>query len=91
MIPVNTVKTTHYLGAPPDWNAARDGPCGALPAVVQPFDASAYRFLTFWRPTPEERAVIAAGGDILLQVIGAHHPPVQLDAVAQEPEKILHG
>lgn len=33
---------------------------------------------TAWLPTPDELARIAAGGPVILRVLGTQHPPVML-------------
>lgn len=38
------------------------------------------RCISCWEPTPEERALIAAGGPVWLWVVGHTHPPLVLDA-----------
>jgi hypothetical protein len=36
----------------------------------------AHVFITVWEPDAEERAAIAAGGNVELRVYGIEHPPV---------------
>ena len=64
------------LGAPKDWNQA-ELPCSALPITrtqVEGMDA----VVSYWKPTAEELAVLAAGGSIELAVLGVTMPPVML-------------
>lgn len=60
------------LGAPSGWDKGRDGPCRSLPIrVVEGVCQSA------WEPTPDELAMLVAGGLVVLSVAGAQ-PPVML-------------
>lgn len=72
MMPRRIAGTTHVLGAPKDWNAEKDGECSRL--AVR---ASAQWCESAWEPTPEELAMINAGGSIILRVWGGQ-PPVAL-------------
>lgn len=76
MNPTDFVGSTHALGAPADWDAEAMGPCMTLPVERTP---DGWRSL--WRPTPEELALLKAGGAVELHVFGAGHPPVALGAV----------
>lgn len=40
------------------------------------------RCISCWEPSPEERALIAAGGPVWLWVVGHTHPPLVLDAAS---------
>lgn len=40
----------------------------------------AERCISCWEPSPQERALIAAGRPVWLWVVGATHPPLVLDA-----------
>jgi len=64
------------LGAPKGWNQAQLSceahpitrtECDGIPAVV-----------SYWKPTENELAILAAGGSIALWVIGSTMPPVML-------------
>jgi hypothetical protein len=35
--------------------------------------------VTAWEPTPDEMARLAAGGSVLLHVLGSVHPPVRVE------------
>lgn len=41
--------------------------------------------LSAWEPTPEELAILNAGGSVILQVLG-HQPPVALSAAPSVEE-----
>jgi hypothetical protein len=43
--------------------------------------------LSRWEPTPDELALLNAGGAVELMVIGAVHPPVSIIAVAAPVEE----
>lgn len=72
MIPRRIAGATHNLGAPAGWDPARDGHCGVLP--VRAVDGTC---LSAWEPTPDELAILNAGGSVILQVVGSQ-PPVML-------------
>ena len=67
---------TAYPGAPANWDADRDGPCGALP-IREIGDARAGRGFveSAWRPTLEEMTLLNAGRPVVLRVYG-WQPPV---------------
>jgi hypothetical protein len=50
-----------------------DEECGSLEA-----HDTGEAFISRWEPTPEERAVIAAGGPVWIWVIGRAHPPISV-------------
>lgn len=64
-------------GAPAGWDPAKDGECGALPIRVS-YDAGRVRQCeSAWEPTAEEMSALAAGGSLILRVMG-WQPPVAL-------------
>ncbi|MCJ2090884.1 hypothetical protein MKK88_33610 [Methylobacterium sp. E-005] len=69
---------TRNLGAPLDWDPAKDGICGGLPIRDEPHSPGVNRMVSAWMPTPEEIALITAGEPIYLLVVGAVHPPVAI-------------
>jgi hypothetical protein len=73
MKPVEFEGQTGLLAPPP---GTPRGECGALPVLRQPWG-----FASVWKPTPEELAVLNAGGHVRLAVHGIAHPPVRLDAI----------
>lgn len=63
------------LGAPSDWDADKDGECGALHAFREsggPITVTT----SAWKPTPEELSALMNGGSVYLTVWGQVHPPV---------------
>jgi hypothetical protein len=68
---------TRRLGAPPNWDAEKNGPCGVL-HIRDELAGDVNDMVSAWIPTEEERAKIAAGAPILLKVCGRGHPPVML-------------
>jgi hypothetical protein len=78
---------THNLGAPKDWDPAKDGTCDALPIRAEPHGEDLLRMYSAWMPTPEEIALIAAGAPIHLMVLGSFHPPVML-TVGNPPSEV---
>jgi hypothetical protein len=80
MQPIDFKDRKVILGAPKDWDEARDGTCGGLPVT---HDGQA--FVSYWRPTWTEKLALLAKGVIELRVVGTGHPPVSV-AVVDEPE-----
>lgn len=68
------------LGAPKDWDEATQGKCVGLP--IRRVDDGCF---SVWEPTPEERAIIAAGGSVTVHVFsGLTQPPIAVGARASE-------
>jgi hypothetical protein len=64
------------LGAPKGWDQG-ELPCGALPITRTEIDGMP-AVVSYWKPTAEELAALAAGGSVALWVIGTTMPPVSL-------------
>ncbi len=79
MIPRRIKNATHLLRPPVDWNEARDGRCVDLAVRVN----GNGDFESAWEPTPEELAVLNAGGSVVLRIVGGQ-PPVMLYVEPQE-------
>lgn len=77
MKPDKMEDATRTLGAPADWDPARDGQCGVLEIRDQKIDRI-NRMYSAWVLSDAERAAIAAGGRVILTVLGDVHPPVSL-------------
>lgn len=75
----------HNLGAPSDWDEARDGLCGVLPVLVHRTDEGQIAMSSAWLPTPNELHALATGGAIILRVLGQTHPVVSV-GVSQPAE-----
>ena len=76
------IRTQHpsnnkVLGAPVGWNQG-ELPCNALPITCTEVNGMP-AMVSYWTPTEEERAQIAAGGMLALWVIGSIHPPVAIE------------
>jgi hypothetical protein len=84
MIPRHIAGATHALGAPADWDKTRDGNCCVL-HVRAVRDGRNTRFESAWEPTPEELALLNAGGSVILSVVGGQ-PPVWLEVKSAEGE-----
>lgn len=69
---------TRVLGAPADWDEARDGPCGGLPILDTKTKDGLPVMISAWQPTPEELHALVHGASVYLQVVGQGHPPVCL-------------
>lgn len=85
MIPGRIEGTTQVLGAPKDWNAERDGPCGGLPIRVERIDEGRMMISSAWFPTAEELLLLQAGAPVILRVRAHSHPVVAL-GVGKAPE-----
>ena len=64
------------LGAPQGWDQAQL-PCSALPITRTECDGIP-AVVSYWKPTENELAILAAGGSIALWVIGSTMPPLML-------------
>lgn len=74
------------LGAPVDWDQ-KSIECGALPITRTNYSDGSPVMVSFWTPSKEELADLAAGGSISLWVFGTSHPPVSLQV---EPASAQH-
>jgi hypothetical protein len=77
---------THMLGAPPNWDPEKDGACGVLPVRAGMHSPGVPCMVSEWKPSPEEIAVLAAGGSIFLSVVGATHPVVAVYIADEKAE-----
>jgi hypothetical protein len=75
--PIHTKDTTVVLGAPANWSAEINGPCGGLP-IARPQDDQFHQY-SHWRANWRERLAILLGRPVRLCVFGISHPPVHLD------------
>lgn len=75
---------TRGLGAPSDWDAAKQGDCHTL-SVRDVMTQAGPAMTSAWFPTPDEIARIEAGAPIYLTVFGSGHPPVGM-TVGPVPE-----
>jgi hypothetical protein len=76
---------SRVLGAPPNWDHDRDGPCGSLAIRDEPF-GGVHSMVSAWYPNEHEIAAIAAGAPIHLRVCTGIHPPVAMTVgAAREP------
>lgn len=64
------------LGAPKSWDQAQLS-CGALP-ITRTECEGIPAVVSYWKPSENELAILAAGGSIALWVIGSTIPPVML-------------
>lgn len=71
-------------GAPKNWDAEKDGPCGALEVRV----ATPNLYQSAWYPSPDEIKALIQGAYVVLTVVGGQ-PPVRLD-VEPSPEELAH-
>lgn len=78
MKPVEFEGQTTLLGPPP---GTPRGECGALPVLIQGGGTYQAAFQSFWKPSPQDLAVLNAGGYVRLTIHGIAHPPVWVDTV----------
>jgi hypothetical protein len=78
---------TRFLGAPPDWDEARDGICTGLAIKDQPTGDGVNCMISAWQPTAEELERLNAGASVLLWVVGSVHPPVMVTAGRKPDEE----
>jgi hypothetical protein len=76
MKPIDFHGVTHRFSAPAGWDAARHGPCEALPAMQ-----SDRAFTSCWRPSFKERLALLfrPRATVVLTILTARHPPVALE------------
>ena len=74
MIPRRITGATHYLGSPKGWQPETDGHCAHLAVRV---DGDVWQ--SAWEPTPDELAILNAGGSVVISIKGGQ-PPVMLHA-----------
>jgi hypothetical protein len=83
--PIRTAKTTGTYGAP----RGLEGEIGGLPyhreGVTFGVGAGVSAVISYWTFSDEERALIAAGGNLELEILGEPIPPVAL-RILDEPE-----
>ena len=79
---------TRNLGAPKDWDPAKDGVCGGLPIRDEPHSPGVNRMVSAWLPTMEEIALMVAGAPIYLSVLGTPHPPVWFSSASRRRRKL---
>jgi hypothetical protein len=86
MLPVRIEGCTRVLGAPVGWSLEDSGPCCGL-AIRDEVENDLRYMTSAWEPTPDDLAVIAAGGRIMLRIVGDAHPPVAMwvDSLPEEP------
>lgn len=72
MIPKRISGANRYMGAPKGWEPEKDGNCIHLAVRVED---NIYQ--SAWEPSPDELAMLNAGGSIVLSVVGGQ-PPVML-------------
>jgi len=73
--PLRNEHTNTMLGAPRDWDEARDGKCIGLPVH---HDKEQGHWHSFWEPSQADLARLVAGMPIRLTVVGGAHPPVAI-------------
>jgi hypothetical protein len=67
---------TRRIGAPIGWDQSQV-PCDALAVTDQVVEGEPV-MVSFWRPTAEELAQLAAGGTVSLWIYGSQHPVVAM-------------
>ena len=78
MNPTQHISNNGVLGAPPDWQPEH-GYCQALPVTRAQTAEGLPVVVSFWRPSAEDLAQLAAGGLVALHVFGGAMPPVWVE------------
>lgn len=71
------------LGAPKDWDAEKDGPCGSLPVFAEVSNGT-MRMTSAWKPSAEELDALLRGGVVALVIYGTLHPPIAVGTFAPQ-------
>lgn len=74
------------LGAPKDWDEAKNGKCEGLPVKI--INGA---FVSLWKPSPEELFLLNQGMPLALHIHSPVHPAVSLGVVEPEQEVAGHG
>lgn len=82
MKPTLTRNAQFNFEKPKNWDANRHGSCGDLQVRVEPFAKETLEFFSTWKPSDEERKLIAEGGVIEIGICGRGQPPMQVGVVA---------
>lgn len=81
MRPTQHPSNNDVLGAPPGVPIDQ---CKALYITRVVYDNGMPAVVSFWEPSPEERAAIAAGALVVFSCWGNTHPPVSIGVEAVE-------
>lgn len=84
MRPVRVAGQNADFSKPLDWDDKLDGECGSLPVRIGT-DHRTRTMTSNWLPSPEELAVLNAGGVVELCCVG-NQPPVSVGAVERHPD-----
>ena len=76
MKPFQHKSNNHVFRAPTGWDHEQN-PCSALPVTLTEW-AGLPAVVSFWKPTPDELAILNAGGSVALFITGITMPPVGL-------------
>jgi hypothetical protein len=79
MNPVRFIEQTRVLGAPPDWDEAKHGPCAGLPIKEETVEGAA-ALSSYWKPSREDLALLNSGAKVKLVIYGNAHPAVWVAA-----------
>lgn len=77
MTPGEIQFATRALGAPDDWDSAKNGECAVL--LIRDREGT---MQSAWYPSKEEIAALVLGKPVILTVWGRAHPPVALEVEA---------
>lgn len=82
MKPTVTRGATHNFVAPENWQPDTDGQCGDLQVRAETFgERNIVELFSTWKPTDEERKLIAEGGVVEIGICAATQPVMQVGVV----------
>lgn len=91
MRPTVTREATHNFQAPKNWEPDSDGQCGDLQVRMETFGPrNVIELFSTWKPSDEERKLIAEGGVIEVGVCSNNQPVMQLCVVSPVPPELIN-
>lgn len=91
MKPTVTRGATHNFQAPANWVPDSDGQCGDLQVRAETFgERNIVELFSTWKPSDEERKLIAEGGVIEIGICSATQPVMQANVVAPVPPSLIN-
>lgn len=73
MIPRRITRANRWMGAPVGWAPSKDGECSHLAVRMSMVNGNVY-CESAWEPTPDDLALLNAGGSVILRCVGGQLP-----------------